>query len=285
MQTDAVGHGTEDPVAPRGTDAARNFAKQIRRYALLQTARTGSSHIGASLSVADILAGIYSRAATAAAIRERHADREVVLLSKGHAAAALYGALAAAGILSERIAETFADDNSDLLGHASHHVPGVEFSTGALGHGLPIAVGVALAKRLRSAGGMVTCILGDGECNEGSVWEAAMIASHHKLGNLRAIIDVNRQQGLGDTARILDMEPAEAKWQAFGWRTLRIDGHSHEQIADALADTDNTTEPTAILARSTKGKGVKFMENRLEWHYKSPNAEQLRTAMEGLDTK
>lgn len=278
MKSEALPEGeASDRIA-----TAVDLARRIRVFALTQTSRVNSSHIGACLSVADILAAIYSRPELREELQSGSTDREVVILSKGHAAAALYGALSESGVLDPATAARFADFGSHLLGHASHHVPGVEFSTGALGHGLPIATGVALAKMLRSHTGIVTCILGDGECNEGSVWEAAAIASHHGLNNLRVFVDVNRQQGLGATNTILNLEPLEDKWQAFGWSTMRIDAHDHAALILALAESQYAAAPTAIIADSVKGKGVAFMENRLDWHYKSPNPKELELALKGL---
>lgn len=259
------------------------LARQIRVQALQMVARSNSSHIGSALSMVDLLAVCY---ANVLRIDPHHPDwpnRDRFILSKGHATAALYATLALRGFFPIEWLAHYAETGSPLLGHASHHVPGVELSTGSLGHGLPVACGLALAGKRESQPCRVFALLGDGECDEGSNWEAALFAAHHKLDNLVAIIDSNRLQGFGFTEEVLNLEPLADKWRAFGWVVNEVDGHDHVALLSHFERIPFTNDrPSLVLARTIKGKGVSFMEGQLVWHYKSPNAEQLARALREL---
>jgi transketolase len=213
------------------------------------------------------------------------ADRDRFILSKGHGCAALYAALAERGFFPLEQLATFYQDGSDLLGHASHtHVPGVEVSTGSLGHGLPIATGMALVAKRDEAKHRVFVILSDGECDEGSNWEAALFAGHHRLDNLVVIVDYNKIQSLGRVEEVLELDPLGAKWEAFRWNVVEIDGHDVAAVRAALAKIPaNAGRPTCIIANTVKGKGVSFMEDDLLWHYRSPDPGEYANALVELD--
>ena len=211
--------------------------------------------------------------------------RDMLLLSKGHGCAALYATLAERGFADKKILEGFSVDGGSLWGHSTWKtMPGIEASTGSLGHGLPMGVGMALAAKADGASSRIFVILGDGECDEGSVWEAAMLAGHRHLDNLVAIVDYNKIQSLGSVKEVLDLEPFAAKWRAFGWAAREINGHSHEEIISALSSIPfEPAKPSVVIAHTVKGKGVSFMENQLAWHYKSPDAAQLKLAYGEID--
>lgn len=260
-----------------------DLAKSVRILSLEMTHRMNASHVGTCLSMADILAVLYCGMARVDPARPDWSDRDRVILSKGHGAAALYAVLARVGFFDEARLESFCGDGSLLMGHASHHVPGVEFSTGSLGHGLSLACGTALAALRQASRRRSFVILSDGECDEGSIWEAALFAPHHRLENLTAIIDYNGLQSFGRVGDVLGLEPFADKWRAFGWRVLEIDGHDHCQISAALdVVPDDDGRPTVVIARTVKGKGVSFMENALEWHYRAPDETQLHKALAEL---
>lgn len=266
----------------RNASETVDFARRIRAHALRMVAAANASHIGSCLSIADLLAVLYTRVLRIDPSAPQATDRDRFILSKGHAAAILYAALAERGFFPVDELETFCRDGSALTGHISHAVRGIEVSTGSLGHGLPIAVGMALAARADRNGARVVCLLSDGECDEGSNWEAILFAGHHKLGNLTAIVDYNKIQSFGRVADVLDLHPFADKWRDFGWHTTEIDGHDHAAIAETLSRASRGA-PQAIIAHTVKGKGVSFMEDRLEWHYKSPSPAQLAAAIEELD--
>jgi transketolase len=233
--------------------------------------------------MADILAVLYGGVLRVKPDEPAWQRRDRLIVSKGHAAAAVYAALAERGFFPRQLLETYCQDGSTLTGHISHRVPGVEFSTGSLGHGLSLACGIALAGR-QGDGFRAFVILSDGECDEGSVWEAALFASHHRLDNLAAIIDYNKIQSFGRVDEVLALEPFAAKWRAFGWTVAEIDGHDHDALRATLeAAPAEEGRPTAIIAHTVKGKGVSFMEDRLAWHYKSPSEEQLDEALRELE--
>jgi transketolase len=215
--------------------------------------------------------------------RPHDPSRDRFILSKGHACTAIYAALAETGFIPHELLESYGHDGSPLMAHINHHVPGVEFSTGALGHGLPFGVGKALAAQRRVADWRTVVLLSDGECAEGSNWEAFLFAAHHKLDRLTAIIDYNKLQSLGSVADTLGLEPLGAKLAAFGWSVREVDGHDHAALAQHLSDKVwEPGKPQMLIAHTTKGKGVPFMENKVEWHYKAPNAEQLTVALAAI---
>ena len=261
------------------------LARRIRRHVLLMTHRAKASHVGSSLSMAELLAVLFGGVLRIDPQQPRRSDRDRFVLSKGHACAGVYAALAERGFFPLSWLETFCGDGSPLVGHITHgRVPGVEVSTGSLGHGLSIASGMALVAKRDTRPYRVFALLSDGECDEGSTWEAALFAPQHRLDNLVAIVDYNKIQSLGTVKEVLDLEPLAAKWEAFGWATREIDGHASAEIERALTEVPlRKGRPTCVIAHTVKGKGVGFMENRLLWHYRSPSAEELEQALADLD--
>jgi len=257
------------------------LANRIRQNALKMVHTAKASHIASALSIVDILAVLYGKVMRFEPTEPSNPKRDRLILSKGHACVALYATLAEVGVIPKDQLETYGEDFSWLMNHISHKVDGVEFSTGALGHGLPFGVGKALAAQSRGDKWRVFVLLSDGEMDEGSNWEALMFAAHHKLSNLTAIIDYNKIQSLGSVAETLGLEPLVDKLKAFGCDVREFDGHVHELIENALLSVANA-KPTVIVAHTIKGKGVSFMENRVEWHYKNPNDEQLASALAEL---
>ena len=244
----------------------------IRRHGIEMTHLSGGSHIGAVLSVADILGVLYAGILHYDPQNPNWDGRDRLIMSKGHAGAAVYAALAESGFFDPAELKTHYANGSRLSGHVSHHLPGVDFSTGSLGHGLSAAAGMALAAKQDGKHHRVFAVLGDGECDEGAVWEAALFANHYRLENLVAVIDHNHMQSLDTCENTLDLEDFGAKWRAFGWHVVTVDGHDHPALQAALADTRNPGhKPTAVIANTVKGKGVSFMENDILWHYRFPH--------------
>ena len=263
--------------------AAKALATRIRARALKMVHRARSSHIGGSLSMADLLAVLYTSALRVDPTRLDWPDRDRFIISKGHVAAATYAALAERGFFPLEWLDSFYQDGSHLSGHITRDVPGVEVSTGSLGHGLSVGCGMALAGKHDDRSYRVFVLLSDGECDEGSTWEAVLFAPHHRLDNLVAIVDYNKIQSFGTTKEVLDLDPLAGKWQAFGWAVKEIDGHDISQIEEALLSVPfQHGQPSCIVAHTVKGKGVSFMENQLAYHYNPPNDEQLRQALAEL---
>jgi transketolase len=257
------------------------MARAIRRHALRMTHAAKASHIGSGLSMADILAVLYGRVVRVDPATPSAPDRDRVIVSKGHAAAAVYAALAERGFIARESLQEYCTDASLLTGHVSHKVPGVEVSTGSLGHGLPIGCGLALAGRRAMPQFRVFVVLSDGELNEGSNWEALLFAGHHKLSNLVAIVDYNRIQSFGAVADVLELGDLGAKVRGLGWDVVEVDGHDHQALLGALGPQRiGQGMPLMVVARTVKGKGVSFMENRLEWHYRSVDVDQLEQALD-----
>ena len=256
---------------------SKSLAWLIRRHGLEMTHLSGGSHIGAIMSVADIIAVLYSDVLIYNPNEPNWKGRDRFILSKGHAGASIYAALAEEGFFPVEELKTHYANGSRLSGHVSHHVPGVDFSTGSLGHGLSVACGMAYAsKKDRDDAHRVFTVLGDGECNEGSVWEAALFANHFRLNNLVAIIDHNRMQSLDFTENTLEMEDFASKWRIFGWNVLEINGNDHKELKNAFEMTEvirnkEPHKPTVIIADTIKGYGVSFMENDILWHYRFPH--------------
>lgn len=242
----------------------------IRRHGIEMTHLSGGSHIGAVLSVADIIGVLYADILHFRADEPKWDGRDRFILSKGHAGAAIYAALAECGFFPVEELKTHYQNGSRLSGHVSHHLPGVDFSTGSLGHGLSAGAGMALAAKQDGKEHRVFVVLGDGECNEGSVWEAAQLASFFSLSNLVAIVDHNQMQSLDFCDRTLSATSLAEKWHSFGWNVVEIDGHDHASIREALASYSQD-KPTAIIAHTVKGKGVPFMEQDILWHYRFPH--------------
>ena len=261
------------------------LAKKIRIHCVRMANSGRGSHIGSSLSIADILAVLYINILNIDPKNPLMKNRDRFILSKGHAGAAVYSALAELGFFSVDKLKSHYQDASDLSGHVSHkRVPGVEFSTGSLGHGLNVGVGMAKAAKLDSRKHKIFVLLSDGECDEGTVWEAAMFSSHHKLDNLVAIIDYNKIQSLDSTENTLALEPFKDKWVSFGWNAIEVDGHDHSSLKDSfeLAHMHHQ-KPTVLIAHTTKGKGVSFMENSVLWHYRSPQGQEFDKALIELE--
>lgn len=261
------------------------LARRVRIHALQMTSRGGSSHIGAALSIADILAVLYGSVLQHRPSEPKWNERDRFLLSKGHAGAAVYATLAEVGYFSPAELSKHYQDGSVFSGHVSHKgIPGVELSTGSLGHGLGVGCGIAKALKLSGNKARTFVLLSDGECDEGSVWEAALFAPHHRLDNLVAIIDYNKIQSLGTVSDTLGLEPLRGKWESFNWNVLEVDGHDHSALQNALSGTKQQTgRPTVIIAHTTKGKGVSFMENTVLWHYRTARGEEFDRALKELE--
>lgn len=243
----------------------------IRRHGIEMTHLSGGSHIGAILSVADIIAVLYSDIIRYDTNNPKSKERDRFILSKGHAGAAIYAALAESGFFDPAELKTHYQNGSRLSGHVSHHVPGVDFSTGSLGHGLSAGAGMALSLKQDGSSNRVFVVMGDGECDEGSVWEAALFANHYGLDNLVAIVDHNHMQSLDYCEKTIKIESLTDKWRAFGWNAVELDGHNHDELKKALKYGNSKGKPTVIIANTVKGKGVSFMENDILWHYRFPH--------------
>jgi transketolase len=256
----------------------------LRRHCVQMIGKAQSGHPGGSLSAADIVAVLYFYQMKHDPEVPKDPDRDRFVLSKGHAAPVLYAALAESGYFPVKELMSLRQLDSRLEGHPDmNKVPGVDITSGSLGQGLSAANGMALAGKIDGRNYRVYCLIGDGECQEGMIWEAAMFAGHHKLNQVTAIVDYNNLQIDGHVDEIVDVQPLKAKWQAFGWHTVEINGHSVIEIVEALKEAKMMrTKPTAIIARTIKCKGVSFMENRVEYHGKAPSNEQVQRALEEL---
>lgn len=267
------------------TNELKLKAAKIRRHVIEEVSAAKSGHPGGSLSVADIITVLYFDEMNVNAEKPQDPDRDRFVLSKGHCAPALYAALAMRGFFPEKDLVTLRKIDSYLEGHPSlSSVPGVDISTGSLGQGISNAVGIALAGKLDKKAYRVYSVLGDGELEEGQVWEAAMAAAHYKLDNLVAFVDLNGLQIDGNTKDVMNPNPAKDKFEAFGWNVIAIDGHDIDSIKDALAKAKEVKgKPTMIVANTIKGKGVSFMEGDYGWHGVAPNAEQTEKALSEID--
>lgn len=262
----------------------RQKAKNFRRKILIMTTQAGSGHPGGSLSAIDVITALYFHQMRIDPKNPKWEDRDRFVLSKGHSCPALYVVLAERGYFPNEELSTLRKLGSILQGHPDMNLtPGVEMSTGSLGLGLSVACGIALAGKLDKKDYRVYCMLGDGELDEGSVWEAAMAASHFRLDNLTAILDRNGMQIDGNTECVMRLEPLSDKWKAFGWTTMIIDGHDMRQILNTLDLAKNSKDkPTMIIAKTVKGKGVSFMQNKLEYHGRSLTKDELACALDEL---
>lgn len=266
------------------TDAIRQLAGRIRLHAIRMCASGGGAHVGSVLSCADILAALYGAVLRLDPQNPRWPERDRFILSKGHACAGLYAALAERGFIPLEELASYYRDGSRLSGHASHRVPGVEFSTGSLGHGFPVAAGMAYAAQRNARIHRVFALLSDGECNEGSVWEAALFAAHHRLKNLIAIIDCNELQGIAPVNDVLRLEPFADKWRSFGWAVREVDGHDIPAMVAAMNLVSfSPGRPSCVLAHTVKGQGVSFMRNSILWHYRIPAGDELEAALGELE--
>lgn len=259
------------------------LATRMRISALQMVYRAKASHIGSVLSICDIVAVLYGHVLRVDPTQPKAPGRDRFILSKGHACVAVYAALAERGFIAFDDLLAYGQDHAVLMNHISHKVSGVEFSTGSLGHGLPFGSGKAVAAKRLKATWKTYVLLSDGELGEGSNWEAMMFAAHHGLDNLVAIIDYNKLQSLTTVDKTLRIEPLADKFAAFGWSVREVDGHDHVALSTMLGSAPWTPDkPSVLIAHTTKGKGVSYMEDKVEWHYRTPNAEQLAQALNEL---
>lgn len=256
----------------------KNIAKKIRSHVLKMIFVSQSSHIGAAFSIVDVLVTLYFRIMKIDSKNPHDSSRDKFILSKAHASPALYATLVEKQIIPSHYLEKYFINDGILPGHLdTFMVPGIEFSGGSLGHGFSVAIGMAIANLQSSNKGRIFVIVGDGECNEGSIWEGIMFASHLKLENLTVVVDYNKIQSFGRTNDVINQEPIGDRWKSFGWDVIEVDGHNFVDLINAFHKPNS--KPKVIIAHTIKGKGVSFMENKLEWHYKSPNQEQYDLAM------
>ena len=263
----------------------KEFARRVRVDVAKINHRTRDSHIGGGYSAVDVMAVLYTRILKLNRTNLHDPNRNVFILSKGHIATTMFAVLAHAGLIPYEDLEKHLVNGENYAGHTRKYtVPGIEMSAGSLGHGSCVGCGMAYGKRVQGLKGNVYVLMGDGECNEGSVWESVMFAARFKLSNLVLIVDRNHLQAYGRDEKVLDMGNLEDKFRSFGCDAVTINGHDYEQIQSALERTVSETpgKPLIIVADTVKGKGVSFMENKLEWHFKSPNEEQLKVALEEL---
>ncbi|MEI6095623.1 MAG: transketolase [Gammaproteobacteria bacterium] len=262
-------------------EEAKKLANEVRVKSLRMTSNGKASHIGSCLSVADIFATLYSGTAKISAQTVNDPARDRVIISKGHVAAAYYAVLESSGFIDSSDLDSYCQDGAMLGGHVSVRVNGVEVSTGSLGHGLPYGVGLALGLKVTFPGTRVFVVMSDGELDEGTTWESALIANHHKLENLVVVVDRNNLQSFDTTENTLALEPLADKWRAFGWTVVECDGHDVQKLREALFQKG----PLVVLATTVKGQGVSFMQNSVDWHYRSPSEEALTAALSELGVK
>lgn len=268
---------------------SKELAYNIRLHALEMTNRGGTAHIGSIFSMADALAVLYADVLNVNPQDPKMPTRDRLLLSKGHAGAGVYAALAERGFFSVEELKTHCQNGSRLSGHVSHKgVPGVEASTGSLGQGMPMAMGMAMAAKLNHEAHRVYCIIGDGECDEGAIWESALIANQFKLDNFIVTIDFNKIQSLAPVEETIALEPMGDKWRSFGWHVIRVDGHDHTALHAAYAEAKAAMgqgKPIVVIADTVKGKGVSFMENDVLWHYRTARGEEYDEALKELEAQ
>lgn len=260
-------------------------AKWVRQKSFLMQINAGKGHLGGALSVTDILVAIYySGIFKLSSKQQKESNRDRVILSKGHSCLALYCVLADKDYFTKLELDKYGQNGTILGGHSDHFIPGIEVSTGSLGHGIGIGCGIALAAKLNKQDYSTLVILGDGECNEGSIWEAASFAAQQKLSNLIAIVDSNKIAATTFTKNFTGNYPWAAKWKSFGWNVIQIDGHNFKQILNSLkkAKQENRSKPLVIIANTIKGKGISFMENDHYWHHGVPKGEQIEIARKDL---
>jgi len=261
----------------------KKLAALIRAHAVMMTNLQHSGHLGSSLSMADLLVVLFDRVLRVDPKKPDWPQRDRFILSKGHAAAGVYAIMAEKGFFPKDWLKTYYCDNGKLCGHISHHVPGVEFSTGSLGHGLPVGVGMALAAKRAKAEHRIVVLMSDGDCNEGSTWEAIMFAAQHKFDNLIAVVDYNKVQALGQSKDVINLEPFAKKVEDFGWAVKEIDGHNFNEIDQALKVIPfEESKPSFLIAHTVKGKGISYMENTVASHYKCVPDEKLSAAYKEL---
>jgi transketolase len=259
-----------------------NLSFHVRRIILEQSKRANVGHIGSALSIADIISALYMNVLNILDLR--HPDRDRFILSKGHAALALYAVLYLKGWISEAELNSYCGDASLLGVHPDHNLAGIDFSTGSLGMGLSMGVGAALAACMQNSARRVYVLLSDAECNEGSTWEAVMVAAHHRLDNLVAIVDLNGQQALGYTDDVLSLKPMIDKWRIFNWDAHDVDGHDINSITSKIGSLQEIKgKPHVVIAHTIFGKGVSFMENQIKWHYWPMSNDEYLLAMKEIE--
>jgi len=258
-------------------------AVHLRKMTLAAIVGAGAGHTGGGLSCLDILNVLYNRILNVSPETFNSPTRDRYVQSKGHSVEALYAVLADRGFFPEADLKTICHYRSHYVGHPTRHIPGIEMNTGALGHGLPICIGMALAGKMDAASYRVLTLLGDGELAEGSNWEAGLAAAHYNLDNLTAIIDHNTLQISGHTRDVMSNEPLDEKWRAFGWAVKVVNGHDYAALTEALSQPAEIGKPTCVIANTTKGKGVSFMENVAKWHHGVPSDAELKQALDELD--
>lgn len=265
-------------------DKCKKLAKQIRIDSIRMTNNGKSGHVGSMLSMADIIAVMYEKVLRTDPKNPKWEERDRFILSKGHAGAAVYSALAEKGFIPRDWLMTYYCDDGKLMGHISHKVPGVEFSTGSLGHGLPVAVGMAIAARYAKSGRRVFCMSSDGDLNEGSTWEAIMFARQECLSNLTMIVDYNRVQALGHSEDVIDLWPLKTKLADFGWAVREINGHNCQEIYDALSSVPfDNNKPSAVIANTIKCKGIPELENTVKSHYQYIPDEKIEEVIKAIE--
>ena len=268
--------------------SSEEIARLSRISCLTMVHKSKAAHLGSSLSVIDILSVLLSECAKIDKNSPDSIDSDQVVISKGHAAAGTYAVLAHSGFFDVSILDTYCADGSLLSGHVTAgKIPGVPLSTGSLGHGLPFGIGLALARKTNVDKPFVYVVMSDGECDEGTTWESALIANQFQLDNLVVIIDRNRHQSFGDTEKTLSLEPFAEKWKTFNWTVIQVDGHDHNDLKTVLHSVrnQNSSKPTIIICNTIKGKGVSFMEDQVVWHYRPPTDEQLASALVELGAR
>ena len=268
---------------------SKDLAYRVRRHALDMTSRGGTAHIGSIFSMADIVAVLYADVLHHNPQDPAMPDRDRLILSKGHAGAGIYAVLAECGYFPVSELEQHCQNGSRLSGHVSHKgVPGVEASTGSLGQGLPMAMGMAMAARMDGKAHRVYCIIGDGECDEGAVWETALIANQYKLDNFIVTVDFNKIQSITSVEKTIALEPLDQKWASFGWHVIRVDGHDHAALHRAYDEARAALgggKPIVVIADTVKGKGVSFMENDVLWHYRTARGAEYDAAVKELEAQ
>jgi len=263
------------------------LSRKIRFELVKMSHRAGTPHLGGALSCVDILVTAYWTALNVDPTDPTVPERDRLILSKGHAVSALYATLAVKGFFPLFDLENYNQNGGHLPEQPSPGcVPGVEWATGSLGHGLSVGVGMALAAKIRQQNYRVIVVMSDGECEEGSVWEAAMFAAHHQLGKLMAVVDYNKWQATGRSNEIMALDSLKSKWEAFGWTCHEVDGHDHRALIQVMGNaSDETVKPIALIANTVKGKGISFMEDDNNWHYRSPSADEVVKAAHELGIK
>ncbi|OGG15201.1 hypothetical protein A2773_04940 [Candidatus Gottesmanbacteria bacterium RIFCSPHIGHO2_01_FULL_39_10] len=260
----------------------KELSRQIRQDILNISFKAQVGHVGSAFSIVEILIALYYRVLNIAKIKKGSTLRDKFILSKGHAAPALYSILFRREIINKKTYLSYCQNGGSLEEHPTYGIKGIEAGTGSLGHGLPIGIGMALAARIQKTKNRIFVLLSDAECDEGETWEGALFAGHHHLNNLYCLLDYNKVQALGKTKEILDLEPLKSKWQSFNWRVLEVDGHNIESIIEACMSA-TISKPTCIICHTVRGKGVSFMEHKIDWHYLTPTKEHVEKALKELN--